>query len=235
MDQPGIDPDSHRHALAGLRRINRFSATARQIAAPIAAMARRNGLKKLRIADIACGGGDVPVAVAHRLGQQGIDVELLLVDRSDTALAQAATTAAESRVACRTIQTDVLAKNFPKTSIETSIEASIETSDVVTNSLFLHHIADTDAVIALLRVMAASASRMVVVSDLVRSWQGYVGAWIGCRLLSRSSVVHYDGPVSVRAAWTIAEMRDFAAAAGMTGARVEKSFPNRTLLIWERK
>ena len=55
------------------------------------------------------------------------------------------------------------------------------------------------------------ARRQVVISDLRRSRSGFVIAWIGTRLLSRSPVVHYDGPVSVRAAWTIRELAGFAA------------------------
>ncbi len=107
-------------------------------------------------------------------------------------------------------------------------------ADVVTNSLFLHHIREPEQVVALLRRMAEIAGRMVVISDLVRSRIGLFGAWAGCRLLSRSKIVHHDGPASVRAAWTLQEIADFAAQAGMTGARIHRAKPWRMLLVWEK-
>ena len=88
------------------------------------------------------------------------------------------------RVAVRFFALDVLAESIP------------EGYDVVTCSLFLHHLDETDA-IGLLRKMADSAGRLVLVNDLIRSRMGYVLAWAGCRLLSRSPIVRHDGPVSV--------------------------------------
>jgi 2-polyprenyl-3-methyl-5-hydroxy-6-metoxy-1,4-benzoquinol methylase len=107
-------------------------------------------------------------------------------------------------------------------------------ADVVTNSLFLHHLRDPEEVLLLLRRMSEMADRMVVISDLVRTRTGLVGAWVACRLLSRSRIVHHDGPASVRAAWTAEEMEQLARRAGLTGARIISCAPWRMLLIWEK-
>ena len=48
MDEPGIDPAAHAQALAGLRRINGVSHTARRMAEPIAEMARARGWPAFR-------------------------------------------------------------------------------------------------------------------------------------------------------------------------------------------
>ena len=69
--------------------------------------------------------------------------------------------------------------------------------DVVTNSLFLHHLPDSAAVMRLLAGMRQVAGRLMVISDLRRCRAGFAAAWLGCRVLSRSRVVHHDGPVSV--------------------------------------
>jgi len=66
------------------------------------------------------------------------------------------------------------------------------------------------------------------VNDLCRSplTQALVG--LGCRALSRSPVVHVDGPRSARAAWTVAELRELAdrARAGRRVLLVDKQrFP----------
>jgi 2-polyprenyl-3-methyl-5-hydroxy-6-metoxy-1,4-benzoquinol methylase len=108
------------------------------------------------------------------------------------------------------------------------------TADVVTNSLFLHHVHQPEDVIGLLRNLCQMAKHMVVISDLRRSRFGLVAAWTACRALTRSHIVHHDGPASVRAAWTLNELQDFAAQAGMTGARIHRCPPWRMLLVWEK-
>ena len=128
------------------------------------------------------------------LQHKGIEVELNLLDRSGTALAQAAGVAQAAGIACKTFESDALDC------------MRVGNVDVVTNSLFLHHLRVPAEVTDVLRNMRTIARRMVVVSDLRRSTAGYLGAWVGCRLLSRSQIVHHDGPASVRAAWTISEI-----------------------------
>jgi hypothetical protein len=105
--------------------------------------------------------------------------------------------------------------------------------DVLTSSLFLHHLAEDDA-IGLLERMAEATRSTILINDLLRSRIGYGIAWAGCRLLSRSPVVHHDGPVSVRAAFTTAEARRLADRAGLRGARLERRWPWRFLLSWSR-
>jgi 2-polyprenyl-3-methyl-5-hydroxy-6-metoxy-1,4-benzoquinol methylase len=221
MDSPDVGEARHLQALAGLRRINRFSRTSRQIALPIVQLARRAHLHQLSIMDVACGGGDVPIGVALELKRQNIQVDLTLVDRSATAVRQAASAAKAAGISVQAIESDLLAA------------PSLPSVDIVTNSLFLHHLKEPEQVVGLLRAMRGLARRMVVISDLVRSRRGYAAAWIGCRLLSCSEIVHHDGPASVRAAWTIGELADYASNAGMDKVRVHRGWPCRMMLIWE--
>jgi hypothetical protein len=123
-------------------------------------------------------------------------------------------------MACRLIQMDSL-HELPPSSF-----------DVLTNSLFLHHLAEREQVVGLLAQMRRIAVRRVIISDLRRCRSGLVGAWIGCRVLSRSPIVHHDGPVSVRAAWTVAELQGMAERAGMSGAKIRSVRPWRMLLEW---
>jgi 2-polyprenyl-3-methyl-5-hydroxy-6-metoxy-1,4-benzoquinol methylase len=108
-----------------------------------------------------------------------------------------------------------------------------EPFDVVLCSLFLHHQGEQQGV-TLLRQMARCARRLVLVNDLVRSPTGYSLAWLGTRLLTRSPVVHVDGPRSVAAAFTLREARELAERAGLHGARVEPRWPCRYLLSWRK-
>ena len=102
--------------------------------------------------------------------------------------------------------------------------------DAMISNLFLHHLS-SDAAVLLLRKMSA-ASPVVVVTDLVRGSIGYAAAFVGTRLLSRSPIVHIDGPRSVRAAYTLDEACLLAARAGLAGARIEPAFPWRWRMQW---
>ncbi|MBX9581425.1 MAG: hypothetical protein K2X87_14075, partial [Gemmataceae bacterium] len=105
--------------------------------------------------------------------------------------------------------------------------------DIVTCSLFLHHLSD-DAAVALLGRLKAAAGVLVLVNDLSRSRFSYLGVWLACQLLTRSPVVRFDGPASVRSAHTPAEALALAERAGLTGATAEPRFPCRFLLHWRR-
>ncbi len=105
--------------------------------------------------------------------------------------------------------------------------------DIVTCSLFLHHLGEDDAVI-LLESMASAATRLLLVDDLVRGQAGYLLAWLGCRVLTRSKVVHADGPASVAAAFSIDEARALATRAGLERATISRHWPQRFLLSWRR-
>lgn len=103
--------------------------------------------------------------------------------------------------------------------------------DVYLSSLFLHHLDEGQAA-GLLRRMARG--RALLVHDLDRSRLGLLAAQVGTRFLTRSAVVHADGPQSVRNAYTAAEARSLAARAGLAGATVRRRWPFRWLLEWRR-
>jgi 2-polyprenyl-3-methyl-5-hydroxy-6-metoxy-1,4-benzoquinol methylase len=223
MDSPGLEESAHRQALAGLRRINRVSRTALHMVRPILEMAQREGLKRLSLLDVACGGGDVPIEMARLGAAAGVRIELTLMDRSETAVRTAMQAAKAAGIAGRGIVGDVLSSS--------SILDSAGV-DVVTNSLFLHHLSSAEQVSGMLGRLNQMAGRLVVISDLRRSRAGWAVAWMGCRMLSRSPIVHYDGPASVRAAWTMGELRQFTGQAGIAEARIERCPPVRMLITW---
>jgi hypothetical protein len=74
----------------------------------------------------------------------------------------------------------------------------------------------------------------VLVNDLRRSRIGLALAHVVTRLLTTSSVVHTDGPLSVRAAFTTQEALALAERAGLTGPTVRRIWPFRWLLTWKR-
>ena len=221
MDQPGIDPLAHGQALQGLRRINAFSGAVGSLFAPIRSLAREASGRSLRGLDLACGGGDNTTALAERARREGLAIQIDGSDLSSQAVAIAARSAEERGLGATFFQADALHDSLP------------DDYDVILCSLFLHHL-DDDQAVELLRRMADASRCLVLVNDLIRSPLGYGLAWAGCRLLSRSPIVHFDGPVSVQGAFQLAEVRALATRAGLEGAALRRSWPERYLLCWRR-
>lgn len=221
MDQPGLDPAEHRRALRGLDVVNGISRTSGRIWSTIERELPETNDASLRILDVACGSGRTATDLWLRGRQSGWNVEVTGCDVSEVALEHARTEAAKRGANVDFIVHDVVANGIP------------EGYDVVCCSLFLHHLADDEA-LAFLSSLRGRARRLVIVGDLVRSRWGYVLAWCGCHLLSRSRVVHNDGPLSVKAAFSPAELCELVEQAGLSGARTTRTWPERFLLVWKR-
>ena len=219
MDQPGLAPLPHRRALAGLARINAWSRGANLVWQPMHDLIRSTARRRLSLLDVGCGGGDVPLDCQRLAGSHGVQLEVTALDRSPTALACAAERAAARGISLRCLHVDVVTTDLPGR------------FDVVTCTLLLHHLERADAV-RLLAKMAAAARCLLVVQDLQRSAAGYAVAWLGTRLLTRSSIVHRDGPASVVAAFTPMEAEALAREAGLADAHVAQCFPWRWVLVW---
>jgi 2-polyprenyl-3-methyl-5-hydroxy-6-metoxy-1,4-benzoquinol methylase len=222
MDQPDLDQVRHWHALRGLARINWLSGSAGILWPSIRRVARDSPNRSVSILDVACGAGDVSIGLRRRLTRTGLGAQLEAADISSNALAYARRRSEAGRVPIRFFQFDALAADFPNT------------YDVVFSSLFLHHLSDEQAVILLQR-MARAARRLVLISDLVRSRLAWTAAYLVTRTLTTSDVVHTDGPLSVRAAFTPDEALALAHRAGLQGATVIRRWPFRFLLTWRRE
>jgi 2-polyprenyl-3-methyl-5-hydroxy-6-metoxy-1,4-benzoquinol methylase len=221
MDGPGLDALEHVRALRGLARINWLSRSDAILWPAISRLARHRGGSTLRILDLATGGGDVPMALAKRAARAGIRLEIEGCDSSAEAVRFASRQAGTAGLPLRFFTLDVLHDAIPRG------------YDVVSCSLFLHHLDEASAC-SLLRRGAAATSGLLLVNDLVRGPLAYSLAWTACRILSRSAVVHHDGPVSVAGAFTLAEARQLAENAGLAGASVARHWPCRFLLSWSR-
>ncbi len=88
MDDPSLDSDAHHRALRGLKRINSLSRSA----ATLWRVIRQHcpaPRQPLRLLDIACGGGDVTIALARHAQRDGMPISIHGCDVSDVALAYA--------------------------------------------------------------------------------------------------------------------------------------------------
>lgn len=216
MDDPGIDPAEHRRALAGLARLNRVSGSVRLLWPAIRDLARQLG-RTVRVLDVATGSGDVPAGLLATARQAGLPLEIAACDLSPTCIHEATRTNGDIHFFVHDVIRQPLPGGF----------------DAVTCSLFLHHLSSDDAATLLTRMRDAT-TRLVLVSDLARSRLSFLTVWAACHLLTRSPVVRFDGPASVRSAFTPAEAVALAEQAGLNGAVARSNFPCRYLLSWSR-
>jgi len=219
MDDPELDVARHDHALRGLARINFLSRTVGALWGALAPLREASRGAKLRILDVASGGGDVPIGLWRRFRRAGADVEIVGTDVSGAAVAFAAHRAQAVSASVEFRRLDVVDCEFPTG------------FDAITCSLFLHHLDDGDAERLLTRLRAASP-RTIVIDDLDRSQWGHFLARVVPRLLSRSDVVHVDATRSVEGAFTVDEIRALATRCGLVGARIVRRFPCRWSLAW---
>ncbi|MCH8805696.1 MAG: methyltransferase domain-containing protein [Planctomycetes bacterium] len=221
MDDPALEPERHRRALHGLARVNRWSDSAGILWPALREAARRNGRRALRVLDIATGGGDVPIRLWRRARASGVPFAIDGCDVSSRAVEHARESADRAAAEVGLFVHDALAGDLPTG------------YDVLISSLFLHHLDDGSAT-TLLRAMAAAASRMILINDLRRSPAGLALAYLGTRLLLTSDVVRSDGVLSVRAAFTLREVREVTIRAGLSRAKINRRAPCRFLLEWRR-
>lgn len=220
MDDPDIDPTEHARALVALGRIHRLSRSARLLLEPLRRLADGG---RLRVLDLASGGGDLLIALAAAARRAGLDCEWSGCDRSTFAVERATALAARGDVAVRWFQFDVFADAEPPAG----------PYDVVMSSFFLHHLSNSAAE-TLLRRMATWGARGGIIHDLRRTRAGFGLAWLAAHVLTRSPVVRYDALASVEGAFALDEVRTLADRARLPGVRLQQAFPERFVLEWSR-
>ncbi len=220
MDDPALKAAEHRRALRGLARVNAISRSAHYVWRGLVPLLRGIVGREARVLDLASGGGDVTCGLQRIADGANAAVRFDGCDISRLAVDTASQAAALQGLGCKFIEHDLSSGALPSG------------YDAMVCTLFLHHL-ETDAVADLLGRMA-DACGAVVVDDLRRSRLGEAAAWLGTRGLSRSRVVHVDGPRSVRAAFTPGELRALAERAGMRGTTISRHFPFRMQMTWSR-
>ena len=174
----------------------------------------------MRVLDLACGSGDITRRLAALAARDGMPFEFDGCDRSGHAVEFAdRQSRAGSTPTCRFFARDVLEGPLP------------DGYGYFVSSLFLHHLADGQAV-RLFREMARAARRGFVVHDLERSTRGFLLAGVASRAFTRSPIVHADALLSVRAAFSLEETIAMSILADLPGVRCTRRWPCRLLLSW---
>src|SRR5918994_2207767 len=175
----------------------------------------------LTVIDVGTGGADIPLALIERaragerrLSVTAVDHRVEVLEAAVVAEPRLATT---GDLALRVA--DGLALPFPDRSF-----------DIAHSSLLLHHL-EPAAAVAVLREMGRVARRGIVINDLVRGRLWWVGAWLLSHLATTNRFTRHDAPLSVRRAYTVAELTALLAAAGLrVERRLDGPFGHRVAL-----
>lgn len=188
---PQRDVDAN---LADLARLNRLPGG---VGSSVRAIARLAGDRAgLEILDVGTGAADMPLAFARR------GWRTIALDANPDVLSYAVEAAA-NEPAVEVVDADGRSLPYPDASF-----------DVAHSSLLIHHLDPAEAVAALVE-MRRVARHGVVVNDLRRGLVPLAATAVSAVVLGRSRVTRIDGIASVRRSYTLAELDDLLAAAGL--------------------
>ena len=220
MDDPDLDPVQHQRALEGLTRVHAITNSASQLWKIIKAQITASGKTSASLLDVGCGDGYM-LRKFHAFAQRdGITLQLHGCDFSEKALGFADELAKQTNTPIEFLKFDV-----------TSEEPLPIQADYVICSLFLHHFEEPE-VVKILQKLDQSANRFALVHDLRRTNLGYALCWIGVHTLTTSHVVRTDGLLSVRAAFSVAEVERMFTTAGIKDFECTTGWPQRFTVSW---
>lgn len=207
MDGDGFSADELADNFRDIQRVNRWFGGTSAILTALPTLIPC-GATTFSVLDLATGVADIPLAVERWGIARGYEVHIAATDISpqilDLAGAQAA---ASTRIHLQ--QADARALPFANQSF-----------DIVTCSLALHHFSPADAVLVL-REMDRLCRTGFVVNDLRRGAVGYGASLLASRLTTRNRLTRHDAPLSIRRAYTPAELRSMLNEAGVRNVEVK--------------
>ncbi len=175
----------------------------------------------LRLLDVGTGGADLPRDLIRRATAHGGRLEIVATDVRPEIVHLALKT--------RPLP-DELTIELARSG---TIDAEDGAFDVAHASLVLHHL-EPDAARALLREMARVARSAVIVNDLARGRLWLLGARALSLVATRNLYTRNDAPLSVRRAYSIGQLTQLAAHAGLRPvARYRAVPPYRFALVFK--
>jgi len=162
------------------------------------------------IADIGCGGGDL----AMKIGKQNNNVKVVGIDANPNIVAFAK----RQYPGIEFHALDVFSDEFRKREY-----------DIITATLFVHHFSD-EQLIELFRSFNARVG--VVINDIHRHSLSYYSIKFLTKLFSKSAMVKFDAPLSVRRAFKRKDLVTILDKAGIKDYSLRWKWAFRWQLIW---
>ncbi|MBI5929916.1 MAG: methyltransferase domain-containing protein [Chloroflexi bacterium] len=177
--------------------------------------------KALICLDIGTGSAQIPLQITQWAQKQGLNLQMAALDFSQRNL-KVARTHIKNPSKVILFQGDAHHLPFAANSV-----------DYVISSLFLHHLSPNQ-VISFLRSAFNVARHGLIMTDLTRGWLPLLAFKIIQPVFAWSYLTRYDGAVSIRRAYTPAELASLAQSAELPSFSVHPSWPWRMTLVAEK-
>jgi 2-polyprenyl-3-methyl-5-hydroxy-6-metoxy-1,4-benzoquinol methylase len=221
MDELDADPELLEQSLHHLRGVNRFLGGRRGAVSLLQRMLRRHSPGHYRLLDVGTGSGDIPLALGRAARRRGYSMDLYGLDLHPRT---AGVAHRRGGGALSVVVADALRLPVGDRGVDLALCATA-----------LHHF-DDDQAVHVLRELDRVSRLGFVVTDLRRSRPALLGArLLAATVWRRNPVTRHDGPLSVRRAFTAAELSELARAAGLEGWRVRRDPVFRLSLTAERR
>lgn len=214
LDTDSGTADQIAESISDLRRINQWFGGVSTTLSMIECVLRESATEAFSLLEVASAAGDVPRQASKRLMQNGIRLEVTLLDRASSHLKSHMNRA-------RAVAGDALALPFADGSF-----------DLVSCCLFVHHLGPEELmrfVNDALRVCRVA----VLINDLIRHPLHLALVYAGLPLY-RSRLTRHDAPASVRAAYTPQEMLDIVQRTNVAKIQVQRHYLFRMgVVLWK--
>jgi len=217
LDEGRGTPSDVTSNLAEMWRVNRWLGGARALTRHLyPRLAQQGG--QTTVLDLGTGSGDLALVIAQWGKARGVRLRVVGADWAARHLA-VARTRVRGEPSLSLLQADAERLPFAGGG-----------ADYVISTLFLHHFAP-EAAVALLRAAYACARRGLIFSDLVRGWLPLWAFRLARPVFARHPFTRHDGELSIRRAYTPAEVLALAEAAGLPQPQVYTHWPWRLTLV----
>jgi 2-polyprenyl-3-methyl-5-hydroxy-6-metoxy-1,4-benzoquinol methylase len=216
MDDEAVDYATLRACLIDLAKVNRWTLAYPPTLAFLDGLNRRGLWPKdrpLQLVDVGSGYGDLIRTIDRWAARRGLAIELTGIDLSPWSERAAAEATPPGR---------------PITWVTANVFDDARPADVITSSLFTHHLADP-MIVRFLSAMERRARIGWFVNDLHRHLAPYLGFAALSKVMGWHPFVQHDGPVSIARAFTVADWKALIVEAGLSPqtVRVARRFPFR--------
>lgn len=217
MDAPDLHPSEFHNNLKEIVLINRYLGGASVTVQGINALVKAHDLQDLHITDIGSGAGDIFPYLDKKLHQYS--PHFTAVD-----IQSEAQTYLEKHYPAYKDKVDWIIDDYNR------VFEKENATDIVTASLFCHHLNDEELV-DFLRGAVRYARVGVVINDLHRHPFAYHSIRLLTKWFSNSAFTKHDAPLSVRRGFTASEWSEYLSAAEITNASITWKWAFRHLVV----
>jgi 2-polyprenyl-3-methyl-5-hydroxy-6-metoxy-1,4-benzoquinol methylase len=156
----------------------------------------------IHIADLGCGSGDILRLIRRWANKKGYNVRLTGID-ANTNIVAFAKERTEGSLQIVFDSVDIFSEKFKEKKF-----------DVVIGTLFFHHFSN-EQLTSFFQQLKQQVRIGVIINDIHRHWLSFYSIKILTSVFSKSTMVKYDAPLSVKRAFKKQELKSILDSAGL--------------------